>query len=135
MLAIGNIRDNFNGFDEVYYIVRSFKGKTDDTHKWVPTLSPSWDLFKYYLDLKNQNKFDYNTFLSGYVPRFLQEMQSPEAQKWLNYLVQVSRTKNIALTCFCTDEKMCHRSIIHALLDNMGADIRPAKIDYKKIYL
>ena len=60
-----------------------------------------------------------------YVPRFLQDLsENTEGLTLLRTLKAKSQTKEIALACFCEDERMCHRSIIGGILMNMGADIR-----------
>lgn len=108
--------------------------KKIDTSKFihVPVLSPSWDLFKHYMDLRNAGNWNQATFASDYVPIFLKEMQAPGAQRMLNHLIQQHKAgKSIALVCFCTDETLCHRSILAGLLQDKGITVHGVKKDYR----
>lgn len=116
-------------FDEVWIICRSIK-KLDRTIldnpkvKHVPDLSPSMELFYAYRKWANQGVW--NTFLwnEKYVPNFLEQMRNDvKAKTYLQQLTDESKSKNIALVCFCRDEKMCHRSIVGGILYHMGASI------------
>lgn len=124
MIYIGNIRDVHPGeFDETHAIVRSYKGQSD----WIihtPELSPSWDLFSKFQELKKAGNWNQDAFVKIYTPQFLTEMQSEQAEKKLNELYYKDRDgKRIALVCFCPNEDMCHRSIIAGMLQGAGANV------------
>ena len=135
MIKIGSFKDINNTYDEVWIIVRSLKAgipKTGNCYH-VPVLSPSWDLFKDYRDWANTGTWDKECFKKQYVPRFLKEMKSAEAKQALNNLYFKDKAgKNILLVCFCTDETMCHRSIIIGLLQGVGANTN--ENDYRHFY-
>lgn len=136
MLQIANIRNVRKGqYDQVWAIVRSYKGQSDWI-KQVPVLSPSWDLFGKYRDLKSDNNWNDQTFRSVYLPQFLSEMRSDEARQALNVLYRLDKAgQNIALVCFCPDETMCHRSIIAGLLQGVGCDVHTELgADYSDYY-
>lgn len=107
-------------WDAKYAIVRSYKHPKAGITQ-LAVLSPSTDLFFKYQDLKNKGCWNENTFQTEYVPVFLNEMQSAEAKAALNQLFVESKTKKIALICYCHDENLCHRSIIAGLLNGAGA--------------
>jgi len=124
MIAIRNIRDvNKEKFDQVWLIVRSAK-TVPDGMRHVSELSPSWDLFAKYRQLKKDGHWDAQTFQAIYVPQFLREMHALDARRRLNELWVLDRQgKRIALCCYCPDERLCHRSIVVGLLSGVGCGI------------
>lgn len=122
MITITNIRKaKPEDFDEIWAIVRSLKSKSSYLIQ-VPELSPSWDLFKTYLTLKDDGNWNKQTFETIYKPKFLSQiMNDAAASKKLTELVQKDKeNKRIALVCFCTDPSLCHRSLIAQILANYG---------------
>ena len=122
MITITNIRNaKASDFDEIWAIVRSLKNKSGALTQ-VSELSPSWDLFKTYLSLKEQGAWNADTFAQIYRPRFLDQMaRDPRAQARLDKLISKHQEgKHIALVCFCTDVSLCHRSIISEMLTARG---------------
>lgn len=130
MVTVTNIKNiDYAAFDEVWAIVRSLKYPGRMKH--VPVLSPSWDLFKQYLALRNAGKWNKESFDKIYVPAFLKEMQSAAAQKKLAELMELDKQgKRICMACFCLDEATCHRSIIAGILQYSGVPVRGVKRDY-----
>lgn len=128
MVTILRISDvNYNDYDEVWAIVRSLKyGNPRIRH--VPELSPSWALFKTYMRLRDEGKWNEDTFRTVYVPQFLKEMRGREQQKLMNELFNTK--KRIALVCFCELEWLCHRSIIGGMLQGAGAEVKGLSRDY-----
>lgn len=128
MITIRNIQNiNYATYDEVWAIVRSLK-YTNPHIRHVPELSPSWSLFKQYMNFRNKGNWNEETFRKVYVPQFLKEMRGEEQQKLLNYLF--STNKHICLVCFCQDESLCHRSIIGGMLQGAGATVNGLTQDY-----
>lgn len=127
--AISNL--NYGLYDEVWAIVRSLK-YTNPNIKHVPELSPSWGLFKKYLNLRNKGQWNEETFRTVYVPQFLKEMRAPQCQKLLNKLANTK--KNICLVCFCPEEELCHRSIIGGMLQGAGVEVNGLEKDYGHYY-
>ena len=69
MITITNIKNiNYADYDEVWAIVRSLKNPGKMKH--VPELSPSWNLFKKYLNLRDTGKWNAAAFQNVYVPTF-----------------------------------------------------------------
>lgn len=123
MIRLVSVREvkQLSGF-EIWYIVRSPKNlRFDETHKHVPELSPNSQLFYSYLNAAKMGDWNAEWFAKNYVPSFLRQMRSAAAQEKLSELVVRSQTENIALVCFCEDERLCHRSIVGGILYNMGA--------------
>ena len=138
MITITDIRNvDHEAYDEVWAIVRSLKNPGKMKH--VPELSPSWNLFRQYLQLRNTGRWNTETFRNIYVPTFLREMQTGTARRKLNELVwQDRQEKRICLVCFCPDEALCHRSIIAGILQCAGVRIQGIKGDYSpygRLYL
>lgn len=130
MVTITDIKNiDYAAFDEVWAIVRSLKYPGRMKH--VPVLSPSWDLFKKYLALRNAGKWNKESFEKIYVPIFLHEMQSTAARRKLTELIELDKQgKCICMACFCTDEETCHRSIIAGILQYAGVPVQGVKRDY-----
>ena len=108
-----------NKYDEVWLIVRSAKNCSklleNAKVKQITELSPDFNLFKKYLDLKNAGKWNHQAFIDIYVPEFLKQIQ--QDTKFADRLLELkaNQNKKYALVCFCYDERECHRSIVAAL--------------------
>lgn len=120
--SIRHIKDS--PADEVWLIVRSLKKPIAGT-KQVKALSPSNELFRKYLQLKEAGNWSEQTFAEVYAPTFLAEMQSKEARAALNYLyLQDKRGKTSALLVFARMNVLCHRSIVAGLLQGCGCNVQ-----------
>ena len=96
-------------------------------------LAPSWDLFMESRSMMEKGEWNKDTFQTFYVPRFLQ--REPLGKESLNFIQRLSKSQNIALVCFCTNEETCHRSIIAGLLQGMGVNVTLISgKDYSKYY-
>lgn len=124
MIRLLNIREiGKYPLDETWVIVRSLKSPIKNTVQ-VKELSPSYELFIQYRQLAEQNNWNRQTFDEIYVPQFIREMQNPIARERLNELyLKEKQGLSIGLACFCTDETMCHRSIVGGLLSGAGANV------------
>lgn len=131
MITIRNIRNAIlENYDEVWAVVRSPKQLPVNV-SWVPELSPSWDLFKSYLEWRKSGIWNKETFDALYVPQFIKEMKQPVAREKLKELAAKSQAgKQICLCCFCTDETICHTSILAGILQS-ETEVRTA-LDYSK---
>jgi len=99
--------------------------------KHVPGLSPSWSLFKKYLELRDAGNWNTDTFQKIYVPVFIEEMQTATARRKFAELIGLDKQgKHICLACFCNDETTCHRSIIAGILQSIGITVNGIKKDY-----
>jgi len=132
MITITNISNiNYTDYDEVWAIVRSLKnpGKM----KQAAELSPSWNLFKTYLGLRDAGKWNAESFRDVYMTVFLREMRSSAVRDKLTELIRLDRQgKRICLACFCPDETLCHRSIVAGILQYAGIPVNGVKDDYSQ---
>ncbi len=81
---------------------------------WVPSLAPDINLFKW------SHRSDYYAPKDWpeYKRRFFKLMEQPARQRILNHIVlRLSQGKSIGLTCFCANDRHCHRSILAELID------------------
>lgn len=118
---------NYADYDEVWAIVRSLK-YANSRIKHVPELSPSWALFKQYMRLRDEGRWNEDTFQKFYVPQFLKEMRGKVQQNLMNELFNTN--KRICLVCFCAEEELCHRSIIGGMLQGAGLNVEGLERDY-----
>lgn len=131
-----NIGDYQAQFDEVWAIVRSLKNPIRGVQQ-VEALSPSMDLFFKYQRKSKAGEWNATTFKEMYLPQFVNEMKhSDEALAKLAYLFDADKAgKKICLLCFCSDESLCHRSIIAGFLQAAGCDVKlDTNNDYRKYY-
>ena len=137
MIRITNLTDlkkENTHFDEIWVIMRYVRNLGPDM-KQVAWLAPSQELFTKYRQLVNENAWDRAAWETIYVPQFLYELKTNgKAYVWdaLNYLWKADREgKSIAVCCSCTDESMCHRSVVGGLLQAVGCNvIMDTKTDY-----
>lgn len=134
MISIKRISEVRRGeYDDVFAIVRSMKSQSDFI-KQEALLAPSANLFYKYLDLKKAGEWNQNSFNNIYVPIFLRELKgNKHAIDKLNEIYRLGRDKNIALCCFCTDQDLCHRSIVAGLLQGAGSRVN-IQGDYTKYF-
>lgn len=127
MIEILNVR-NFDekNYDDAWLIVRAKKHPVEGT-KYVPALSPSWELFHRYRELVDKGQWNAQSFKEVYVPEFISEMYAYRKETFplLNELYKKGQKgKCIALICFCADEALCHRSILAGLLQGAGCNVK-----------
>lgn len=137
MITIGSFKDICDEYDEIWLIVRSLKSipHVSNTQVYhVPVLSPSPDLFSKYIVWRDNGEWNEDTFKNKYVPQFLQEMHSDEAQQTLNTLIEHGKTHKILLACYCRNESMCHRSIVMGIIQGMTNHVEEYCNDYSHYY-
>lgn len=125
MVTFSNVRNaNPAEYDACWIIMRSDKYMRPGTLH-VPQLSPNWDLFNLYMQLKKAGVWDRDAFEGTYVPRFLKQLKLDPAKSYLNKLFYWSREgKNIQCCCSCDEEDMCHRSIVGGVLEGVGCAVQ-----------
>src|SRR5688572_9274757 len=57
--------------------------------------------------------------------KYRQELRAPAAQRLLLLLAALSSTTNFSVGCYCAEESRCHRSILHEILNGLGAALHP----------
>ena len=88
----------------------------------VPELAPSPELLSKVMDLKRNWGWNLETFQSEFAWEYLQESFSKSYRDALNdlYVRVVKKDENVALTCLCSEDETCHRSIVLGLLQAIG---------------
>lgn len=110
-------------FDEIWAIKPKWSNMlTYITH--VPELAPDTELIQTALRLRDDGNWNVHTFQTIYKPKFMQQMQRPEAQKALDLLKELdAQGKKVCLFCYCNDKNLCHRSLVAELLVHMGCNV------------
>ena len=82
---------------------------------WFPNLSPSAELVKEALQAKDDRAW------AAFTRKFRHEMSAPDRTRELDLLAGLSHHTNLAIGCYCEDERRCHRSVLRELLAERGA--------------
>jgi uncharacterized protein YeaO (DUF488 family) len=85
---------------------------------WLPELAPSNQLVKFAQAADSPRQW------ATFVKRYRAEMAAPEKAHVLRLLAAMSRTSNFSVGCYCADEAHCHRSVLRALLKELGGILR-----------
>ncbi len=85
---------------------------------WFPTLAPSVDTMHLAQGARTDAEW------RAFVKRYRGEMATPDASRALDLLAALSHQANFAVGCYCAEEARCHRSILRALLEERGADVK-----------
>src|SRR5439155_17726507 len=56
-----------------------------------------------------------------YVPRYLEEMRSDDAQSAIGRLAAMAKSGRMTLMCVCEDENRCHRKLLRQLIIEAAA--------------
>jgi uncharacterized protein YeaO (DUF488 family) len=86
---------------------------------WLPELAPSAELVK--LAQRAQDERSWRAFAR----RYRAELARPPAARLLDLLAALSRATELAVGCYCADERRCHRSLLRELLAEHGARLSP----------
>lgn len=84
---------------------------------WYPNLAPSTETMR--LGQDASTPAEWNQF----VRKYKAEMAAPDASRSLDLLASLSHGSAMAVGCYCEDASRCHRSLLHGLLADRGADI------------
>jgi uncharacterized protein YeaO (DUF488 family) len=85
---------------------------------WLPNLSPSEELLK--KKLVKEDGSGWRTFEQ----RFRAELKQPDKAHLLDALTALSHVTNFSIGCYCSNENLCHRSILRAEFKKRGALIK-----------
>jgi uncharacterized protein YeaO (DUF488 family) len=111
-LRIGTVRRPPRGVPKSEYSSKNFYDV------WLPVLAPTAETVK--LAQKAKTETDWGRFKRKY----RSEMASPEARAILDLLARLSRQTDFSVGCYCADENRCHRSVLRALLEERGAQVK-----------
>ncbi len=108
-LRIGTVRRPPRGVPKAEFASRDYYDV------WLPDLAPSEALVKLAMAAKDEKAW--RTFAR----RYRSEMAKPGASRLLDLLAALSKEANLAVGCYCADERRCHRSLLRELLASRGA--------------
>lgn len=109
-LRVGTVRHLPRGVPKAEYASR------DLFDVWFPNLAPSADLFRW---LKSEEITDPRW--KEFSRRYRGEMEKPDTKHILELLARLSHQTDLAVGCYCEDERRCHRSLLRQLLAEAGA--------------
>jgi uncharacterized protein YeaO (DUF488 family) len=110
-LRIGTVRRPPRGVPKREY------GSRDFYDAWLPELAPSAALVEQAQDAVDERAWQ------AFERRYRAEMRRPEAVRLLELLAAFSHAANLAVGCYCADERRCHRSVLRELLAEHGAKL------------
>lgn len=111
-LRIGTVRRPPRGVRRADYAARNFYDV------WLPELAPSAPLVSFAL-----SKPFTPARWTLYARRYRREMREPAARRLIGLLAALSARSDLAVGCYCEDERHCHRSLLRELLVEQGAKI------------
>lgn len=109
-LRLGTVRRPPRGVRKADYSKRDFYDA------WLPELAPSAALVSW-AQSEEWTAARWRRLMRLY----LREMREPWARHLIATLAALSRQANFSVGCYCTDEAMCHRSLLRGLLLDAGA--------------
>ncbi len=110
-LRIGTVRRPPRGVSKTDF------GRLNYYDVWFPNLSPSADLVHEALAAKDEKAW------ATFARKFRREMSAPDRSRELDVLAALSHQTNLAVGCYCENEKRCHRSVLRELLAERGAEV------------
>ncbi len=114
-LRLGTVRRPPRG------VPKSDFARRDFYDLWFPLLSPSAALMGRAHEAVAAND---DKSWKAFERAFRREMGEGEAARALDLLAALSTATDLAIGCYCEDERRCHRGLLRALLLERGAKIR-----------
>jgi uncharacterized protein YeaO (DUF488 family) len=108
-LRLGTVRRPPRGVPKAEHASRDFYDV------WLPELAPSEKLVRQALRAADERAW------GAFAKRYRAEMKRPEAARLLLLLAVLSRQTDFSVGCYCAEESRCHRSVLRALLEELGA--------------
>ena len=84
---------------------------------WFPNLAPSAETVKLALQAETPGQW------TAFTRKYRAEMATPDNSHAIELLAALSRQTHFSVGCYCEDEARCHRSILRALLLELGAEV------------
>jgi hypothetical protein len=85
--------------------------------------APSWALLCPLLDDRRRGVPLSRDRWKAYVEGYLAEMTASYRERRAEWSTLLSR-KRVVLTCYCSDERRCHRTVLAKILERLGANYR-----------
>lgn len=110
---LGTVRRPPRGVKKSDYAARDY------FDAWLPELAPSAELVSWLFAQPAITPAAWKRFEKGY----RREMKAPERERLVAALAALSQGADFSVGCYCEDYGRCHRSILHAILNEHGARI------------
>ena len=111
-LRVGTVRRPPRGVPKAEFASRNYYDV------WFPNLALSTEGVAQALAATDDKSW------AAFTRRYRAEMNQPDASRALDLLAALSHGADLAVGCYCADERRCHRSVLRALLAERGALIR-----------
>lgn len=111
-LRVGTVRRPPRGVKKSEFAARDFYDV------WLPDVAPSEALVKL-----GQQAGERVAAWKQFERRYRAEMKQPVASRLLDLLAALSHQSDVAVGCYCEDERRCHRGILRRLLAERGAKL------------
>ena len=111
-LRVGTVRRPPRGVPKAEFASRNYYDV------WFPNLAPSAEAVAQALAATDDKSW------AAFTRRYRAEMNQPDASRVLDLLAALSHGTDLAVGCYCADERRCHRSVLRTLLAERGALIR-----------
>ena len=108
-LRLGTVRRPPRGVPKAEHASRNFYDV------WLPELAPSEALVREGMQAANDRGWQ------RFERRYRAELKTPAASRLLDLLAALSQQTNVAVGCYCDDERRCHRSILRQVFHERGA--------------
>ena len=110
-LRLGTVRRPPRGVPKAEHASRDFYDL------WLPDLAPSESLVRQALRASDDRSW------GAFTKRYRAEMKKPGPARLLALLAALSHRTDLSVGCYCEDEARCHRSVLRALLLELGATV------------
>jgi uncharacterized protein YeaO (DUF488 family) len=84
---------------------------------WYPDLAPSAPLVSRWQRAATDREW------GAFARSYRRELSAPGPRRTLELLAALSHRTELSVGCYCEDERRCHRSILRALLGELGARV------------
>lgn len=111
-LRVGTVRRPPRGVPKARFASRNW------FDVWFPNLAPSVETTKLGRNARTEKHW------LSFTKAYRKEMATPENARTIELLAALSHQTDFSVGCYCEDEARCHRSVLRALLEEKGADVR-----------
>lgn len=108
-LRLGTVRRPPRG------VPRAEFARRDYYDVWYPDLAPSAAL------VAEAQRATTARAWAAFERRYRRELAAPGPRRTLELLAALSHQADLSLGCYCEDERRCHRSVLRAVLGDLGA--------------
>lgn len=110
-LRIGTVRRPPRG------VPRQDFARLDYYDVWYPDLAPSAELVAQAQAARDDRAW------GAFERKYRRELAAPGPRRTLELLAALSQRTDLAVGCYCQDERRCHRSVLREVLRELGARV------------